>query len=435
MSGAEPERPLNIDNSRSDSYTSKRMANPLQLSIVNFHRNSYIIVEGKQDAVCFYIIRSGKVGVSKEVAIVEEEGGNVVGPGDFFGVVSTMSSHSHIETAQALTDVSLIAVRRDQYDLLIEKNAPVAMKIIQGFSKRMRYLDEAVTRLTFKSTGTEHPSHLFKVAEYYARQSQYNQAYYAYYRYLQYCPQGEYVNIAKERMSKIHPYAKAVYLEKNSKDFSRFYPKNTMICSEAEPGDELYIIQKGAIRVSKIVDDKEVLLALLKPGDIFGEMALLENKPRSASGIAHEDLSVMVVNRANFQRMVQTQPQIITRLTQLLAERIWMVYRQLANTIMGNPLGRLYDRLWLELEKNRVQAAAGAPHTFDFGPKDLINMVGMSMEEGKSVLTKLFENKKLKVTDNHITTTDNDEIRKQAEYYKKMEKIQKSRQEGSLRSR
>jgi CRP-like cAMP-binding protein len=375
------------------------------------------------------------VGVSKEVSIVEEEGGNVLGPGDFFGVVSTMSSHSHIETAQALTDVSLIAVRRDQYDLLIEKNAPVAMKIIQGFSKRMRYLDEAVTRLTFKSTATEHPSHLFKVAEYYARQNQYNQAYYAYYRYLQNCLQGEYVNLAKERMSKIHPYAKAVYLEKNTKDFTRFYPKNTMICSEAEPGDELYIIQKGTIKVSKIVDDKEVLLALLKPGDIFGEMALLENKPRSASGIAHEDTTVMVVNKANFQRMVQAQPQIITRLTQLLAERIWMVYRQLANTIMANPLGRLYDRLWLELEKARVQVTPSAPHTFDFGPKDLINMVGMSMEEGKAVLQKLFENKRVRVADNHISTSDTDEIRKQAEYFKKMEKIQKSRQEGSLRSR
>ena len=108
----------------------------------------------------------------------------------------------------------------------------------------MRYLDEAVTRLTFNNTGTEDPSHLFKVAEYYARQSQYNQAYYAYYRYLQYCPNGVNVNVAKERMSKIHPYAKAAYLEKNSTDFSRVYPKDTMICSESEPGDELYIIQK-----------------------------------------------------------------------------------------------------------------------------------------------------------------------------------------------
>jgi CRP-like cAMP-binding protein len=411
------------------------MANPLQLSIVSFKKNSYIIVEGKPDASAFYIIRSGKVGLRKEVSIVEEEGGNVLGPGDFFGVVSTMSAHSHIETAVALTDVSLISVRRDQYDMLIEKNAPVAMKIIQGFSRRMRYLDEAVTRLTFKNIATEHPSHLFKVAEYYARQSQYNQAYYAYYRFLQYCPEDTNANVAKERMAKIHPYAKAVYLEKKTSDFQRFYPKNTMICSESEPGDELYIIQKGTIKVTKIVDDKEVLLAMLKSGDIFGEMALLENKPRSASGIAHEDTTVMAVNRANFQRMVQTQPQLITRLTQLLAERIWVVYRQLANTIMTIPAGRLYDRLLLEMEKNRIAPTPGMPYSFDFGPKELISMVGMSMEEGNGVVRQLLEGKKVRIVDNKIAVTDAEEIRKQTEYYKKMEKIQRSRQEGSLKAR
>jgi CRP-like cAMP-binding protein len=82
------------------------MSSPLQLSMVNFNKGAYIVVEGKQNADFFYIIRSGKVRISKEVEVVEEEGGNVLGPGDFFGVVSTMSSHSHIETAQALTDIS-----------------------------------------------------------------------------------------------------------------------------------------------------------------------------------------------------------------------------------------------------------------------------------------------------------------------------------------
>ena len=408
------------------------MAGPLQLSIVNFKKNSYIIVEGKQNASFFYIIRSGRVRISKEAEIVEEEGGNILAPGDFFGVVSTMSSHSHIETAQALTDASLISVHRDKYDLLIERNAPVAMKIIQGFSRRMRYLDEAVTKLSFQNIAAEDPSHLFKVAEYYARRSQYNQAYYAYYRYLQYSPNGENVNIAKERMAKIHPYARAVYLEKNSNELIRLYPKNTMIFSESEPGDELYIIQKGTVKITKIVEDKEVLLAMLKSGDIFGEMALLENKPRSASAIAYDDITLMVANRANFQRMVQTQPQLITRLTQLLAERIWSMYRQLANIIIEDPLGRLYDRLWLEMEKNRVQTAPGSSYTFEFGPKELINMVGMSIEEGQSVLNKLYADKKIKVVDNRIFVLDSDELKKQAEYTKKMEKIRKSRRRGSL---
>jgi CRP-like cAMP-binding protein len=407
------------------------MPNPLQLSIVNFNRNSYIIVEGKQRADNFFIIRSGKVRVSKDVEVVEEEGGNILAPGGFFGVISTMSSHSHIETALALTDVSLISVHRDQYGLLIERNAPVAMRIIQSFSRKVRFLDEALTRLTFKNTASGDPSHLFKVAEYYARQSQYNQAYYAYYRFLQNCPNDSNADKARERMAKIHPYAKAVHLETAGEEFTRTYPKNTMIFSENEPGTELYIIQRGVVKISKIVEDNEVLLALLKPGDIFGEMALLENKPRSASAIANEDVSVMVVTKSNFERMVQTQPQLITKLTTKLAERLWLIYKQLANTLIQDPLGRLYDALNLQLENNRVPVAAGGAYAFTFGPKELLNMVGLSAEKGNPYIKKMFENKKMKLAEQKIATTDVEEIQKQSDYYKKMEKIERARRKAA----
>ncbi len=408
------------------------MAAPLQLSIVNYKKGSYIIVEGKQNADCFYIIRQGNVRISKEVEIVEEEGGNTLGPGDFFGVVSTMSSHSHIETAQAISDVALIAVQKDNYGLLIEKNAPVAMKIIQGFSRKMRYLDEALTRLTFKNTAEIDSNHLFRVAEYYAKQSQYNQAYYAYYQYIKYCPSGDNITVAKERMAKIKPYAKAVYLEQDDKNFTRTYPKDTMIFCEGQQGKELYIIQKGSIKITKIVDNKEVLLAVLKPGDIFGEMSLLEDKPRSASAMAHEEAVLLAVNKENFQGMVKTQPQIISRLTTVLAERIWFIYKQLANTVLKDPLGRLYDALLIQLEKARVPIVSGESYVFDFGPKELLNMVGLSPAEGNSMLNELFKNKKLKAVDNKIHTTDKEEIEKQAKYYRKMQLIERARKQGSM---
>ncbi len=362
---------------------------------------------------------------------MEEEGGNILAPGDFFGVISTMSSHSHIETALALTDVSLISVHREQYGLLIERNTPVALKIIQSFSRKMRFLDEALTRLTFKNTASGEPSHLFKVAEYYARQSQYNQAYYAYFKFLQHCPADPNADKAKERMAKIHPYAKAVYLDRTPDDFTRTYPKNTMIFSENEPGTELYIIQRGVVKITKIVEDNEVLLAMLKPGDIFGEMALLENKPRSASAIAMEDCTLMAVNKANFERMVASQPQLITRLTTLLAERLWFIYKQLANTLIQDPLGRLYDALLLQLEKNRVPVVGGGKYTFQLGPKELLNMVGLSSEKGNPIIRKMFENKKMVLADGRITTADVEEIQKQSEYYKKMEKIERARRRAA----
>ncbi|MCX7655497.1 MAG: cyclic nucleotide-binding domain-containing protein [Treponemataceae bacterium] len=409
------------------------MANQLQLAFVNFKKDSYIIVEGKQNADRFFIIRQGKVRISKEVEVVEEEGGNILGPGDFFGVVATMSGHSHIETAQAITDVTLISVQRDQYVQLIQNNTPVAMKIILQFSRRMRYLDEALTRLTLKNTAEGDSSQLFKVAEYYAKQSQYNLAYFAYYQYLKYCPQGQHVAIARDRMTKIAPYARPAYLDKKSSDFTRIYPKDTMIFAEGQPGDELYIIQKGAVKIVKIVDNNEVLLAVLRQGDIFGEMALLESKPRSASAIAYDDCTVLVVNRENFERMVGTQPQIISKLTQLLAERIWFIYKQLANTLISDPLGRMYDALLIQLEKNRVSMGTGS-YTFDFGPKELINMVGLPLSEGNLVIHKLLENPKIRVVDAKIHVVDVSEIVKQTEYYRKMQKIERARREAAGRT-
>jgi CRP-like cAMP-binding protein len=406
------------------------MNNSLQLSLVKFNKGAYIIVEGKQEADCFYIIRSGQVQISKEVEIVEEEEGNILQPGDFFGVVSTMSTHSHIETARAMTDVTLIAVKKHQYGLLIKMNAPVAMKIIQQFSKKMRYLDEALTRITLKSSEESDISHLFKVAEYYARQNQFNQAYYAYHQYIKYCPNGENINTAKERMAKIRPYAKAVYLNGSEEEFTRTYPKDTMIFSEAQPGKELYIIQKGSVKITKIMNDNEVLLALLKPGDIFGEMALLEDKPRSASAIAHEKAVLLAVNKTNFKRMVSTEPQIITRLTQLLSERIWFIYKQLANTQISDPLGKLYDALLIQLEKQRVPISVSS-YTFDFGTQELVNMVGLPKAEGTMAVRKLLENSRIRVTDNKIHVTQVDEIEKQAKYFRKMERIARARKSSS----
>ena len=410
------------------------MSDQLQLSFVNFKKGAYIVVEGKENADRFFIIRQGKVQILKEVAVVEEEQGNILGQGDFFGVISTMSSHSHIESAQAITDTVLISVRRDQYVALIQNNTPVAMKIILQFSRRMRYLDEALTRLTLKNLAEDHPSHLFDVGDYYALRSQYNQAYYAYHQYVKYCPQGEKVRAARERMMKMAPYTKGVKSSFEPEESNRFYVRDTMIFSEAEPGDELYIIRKGAVKIVKIVDNQEVLLAVLKEGDIFGEMALLESKPRSASAVAYEDCEVLAVNRINFERMVGTQPQIIARLTTLLSERIWFIYKQLDNTRIKNPLGRMYDALLIQLEKNRVPLAIPRSYTFNFGPHELLNMVGFSGTEGNTALWKLLENRKINVISDKLQVEDVSEIHRQTEYYRKLQRLEISRFPEFLRA-
>jgi CRP-like cAMP-binding protein len=298
----------------------------------------------------------------------------------------------------------------------------------------MRYLDEALTKLTLKNTSEDDVSQLFVVGEYYLRLSQYNLAFYAYSRYLKYCPQGENFNTARQRMMKIAPYVKSAPEEFPPNVSTRKYAKGTMIFSEGEPGDELYIIQTGSVKIIKIADNNEVLLAVLKIGDIFGEMALLESKLRTACAVAYEDCVLLTVSRANFARMVAAQPQIVARLTTLLSERIWFIYKQIANTLLEDPLGRVYDALLIQLEKNRVDTNIQQSHLFDFGLNELINMVGLSSAEGSQVIRKLMNNRNIQLVNDKICTLDVFEIAKQAQYYRNIQRIEKSRHRASKKA-
>ncbi len=403
------------------------MSNGLQLNVINFTKDAYITIEGKASNDNFYIIRTGNVSVIKE-ALNENE---TLKPGDFFGVISAMSNHNYIENSMALTNVSLIVVRKDQFPLLIQKNNPIAMKIILSFSRKLRELDTYMTEISLKSVSTEDVANLYSIGEYYSKQNQFNQAFYALYRFLQHCPNNSKSASAKEILARIKPNSKAVYLDAaSSSEFKRIYPNNTMVCCEHEPGDELYIIQSGKVKITKIIENKEVLLAVLKEGDIFGEMALLENKPRNASAIAYEETNIMAVNKENFKKMISTQPQLVTKLISLLAERTWVAYRQLSNLKISSKIGRTYDMLLIQLEKNKIPIRHGASYSFGFGPKELINMVGLSNEEGRDIIQEIFKNKKFQLIDNKMSVIDIEEIRKQADYYKKMELLEKKRKDS-----
>jgi CRP-like cAMP-binding protein len=343
-----------------------------------------------------------------------------------------MSGNSHIETAQAVTDITLISVRRNQFSQLIQDNAPVAMKIIMQFSRRMRYLDDALTRITLKNTAVEDPSHIFNVAEYYAKQNQFNQAFYAYQKYIKHCPKGENVQNSVVRMKKIAPYIKNLQNDYKHGEMNRTYVKDSIIFCEGEPGDELFIIQKGSVKITKIIENNEILLAVLKNGDIFGEMALLESKPRAAGAVAYEDCQLMAVNRENFEKMIKTQPQLIARLTTLLSERIWLIYRQLANTQIFDPLGRMYDMLQIQLYKKKVDMNVLVGFSFDFGIKELSNMVGLNPSDGKLVGRKLLENHAIQIINDKIYIKDIKEIARQNGYYKKMQQLEKARVEKKI---
>ncbi|OQY40482.1 MAG: hypothetical protein B6229_01650 [Spirochaetaceae bacterium 4572_7] len=398
-----------------------------QLGMMLCRKGAYITTVGDHKAEFFYIIRSGTVRVTKEIDIRGESRSTTLTPGDFFGVVSTMSHHPHIDTAQALDEVKIITVKKDQFQFLIQNNNAVAMNIINGFSKRVRQLNKELVQKSGSGKGEVGPHTLFMSGEVYVKSSRFNEAYFLYTKYIEEAPRGEFVPKAKARIAKIKPYAKQQVELEHDTSFTRRYPDGCMIFGEGQKGSELYIIQKGTVKITKIINSKEIILAILKPGDMFGEMALLEDKPRSASAICNSDTDIMVISRSNFKKMVSEQPQIITKLTILLAERIWGTTKLIENANMDDYVGRLYDWLSVELEKADISPNKKDSFKFNFGLEELVKIVGVPKENTDDALSKLLSNHKVAEKDGKVVTSDLSEIRSQSAYFKKMDKIKKKR--------
>jgi CRP-like cAMP-binding protein len=115
------------------------------------------------------------------------------------------------------------------------------------------------------------------------------------------------------------------------KDTIKTYQDGEVIVKEGSSGTEMYIISTGAVRVTKLMNDKEVELARLDRGDFFGEMSLLENVPRSATVTAVGTTKVLVLNIGNFMLKIRRDPSFAFTLMQKMSKRI----RSLNDNLLG----------------------------------------------------------------------------------------------------
>jgi CRP-like cAMP-binding protein len=127
----------------------------------------------------------------------------------------------------------------------------------------------------------------------------------------------------------------------------------------------------------------------------------------------------MAVNRQNFDQMVSTQSQLIARLTTTLADRLWAMTRQMANTQIKEPLHKLLDMLALQLEKGKINCNKGTTYTLDLSMYDLANMCGIPPEEQPLALNQLMHDVRVKIDGNKIFVKDCYELVNSAAFFRK----------------
>lgn len=100
------------------------------------------------------------------------------------------------------------------------------------------------------------------------------------------------------------------------------FTKGTTIFTEGADGNEAYIIRHGYVSIVKQDEERSVELATRGPGEIVGEMALIDNAPRSATLIAKTDVEVELITRKNLQEMFSNLPEPVSLMIQQLLERL-----------------------------------------------------------------------------------------------------------------
>ena len=129
----------------------------------------------------------------------------------------------------------------------------------------------------------------------------------------------------------------------------RNYPRNSVILFEDDPGDSLYVVVTGQVKVVLIGEDgREVILSVLNEGNFFGEMALIDDEPRSAHVIAMQDSNLLVLRREDFQRRLQDTPTIALGLLRELSRRLRNADDKIGGLVLLDVNGRV-ARLLLQM--------------------------------------------------------------------------------------
>jgi CRP-like cAMP-binding protein len=151
---------------------------------------------------------------------------------------------------------------------------------------------------------------------------------------------------------------KAVFKSTGGKDpvkeSTASYSAGDIIFGQGDLGTEMFIIVEGEVEIIKHINDESHVLSHLEKGDFFGEMALLENVPRTADAIAKTDVKALVINGSRFDDMLRKNPEIAVRIIRKYSKRL-----REANTLLERLVGRDVDADQIGLDSGSGRAEKG----------------------------------------------------------------------------
>src|SRR5918911_863862 len=168
--------------------------------------------------------------------------------------------------------------------------------------------------------------------------------------------------------------------------FGKEFRRGDILFREGEPGKEMYVIQTGKVNITKKVRDTEKILATLGAGEFLGEMAILNNKPRSAGAVMAEDGKLLVIDPKTFEAMIRGNVEIAVRLIKKLSDRLQEADEQIENLLLRDPASRVVHFL-LSNTKRARETPQGK--LISVNAQELRGRMGLSVDDIQRALDKI----------------------------------------------
>ena len=203
--------------------------------------------------------------------------------------------------------------------------------------------------------------------------------------------------------------------------FGREFKRGEPLFREGEPGKEMYVIQAGKVNITKTVRDTEKILATLGAGEFFGEMAILNNKPRSAGAVMAEDGKLLVIDPKTFEAMIRGNVEIAVRLIKKLSDRLQEADEQIENLLLRDPNSRVVHQLMQLSARSGKDTPQGRLVAVNLA--ELHGRMGLTAEEVQEALTKTAKARIIAIVPEGVVVPDPNKMRKYLEFLEMKERF------------
>ena len=377
--------------------------------------------EDKDDRI--FILQKGLIVLSSTDVETGEPVTEYAREGEFFGVKSAFGRFPREETATVVADSLVIAMSVAEFEQLFSSNKQIIMKMLRVFSNQLRAVHKKSEQILGSGEGVNPQAGMASVAQCFYDEEQYRSCCDICLKFLKLYPNSDdketiarlYAD-SKKRFDKLQ--AKAARQDSGEQivvpsgssgfylpGFERFvktFERDSVIISEYEPGETFYLIQSGSIQLVKCVNGVRKNLDILHPGEFFGEMAILENSPRSATCVAIDKVEVLEFNKANFEALITGNPQMALILLKLFCKRIYDQKRRLKILLIAEPHARLASVFMMFDEMNPSANAGDRSRRFNLTISDLSHWSGLPGDVVRDEVNKFVEKRRIEVYDTYI---------------------------------